>query len=1751
MDSGKRTIDDVSEPADGESASKRVPGTQNEPPDNESPESMVTSDETSRAAQTLVDLMERTASQFPSIYPVISVDTTAEPATSKDNDDNQTGMEMDPTTQEEEALSGISDSLDTVGGGSDNQLTPRPPAVSGSGILESGNGQVVPEEGSVTLTRAEFTALQHLLAKFRNQSSTANLLSTPPTSRPIESGGAMNLQQSSNNPTVAPGGTTTVNLVNSQTISSPAVRTNQQVQVSNQRQIATNALPLRSMTPEVHSMTSSRLNSWTSANYVEPEERSMFDGRMALKMPNFSGKVEDYPSWKNRFHATVSARKESYAVKFMVLVDCTSHLDALSHFQHWTAEGNEIEEAFQFMDTIYGNPGKILDAMIKKLNDATKVYKEENVQELLKLQAQFNALVTTAKKMTQLELYRVRICEAVMMKLPRTCVDKICREDRNVLPAIETIQRILKDTLEVGLRSSHWQAAPKIDPKQNKKPFRNVGAHHVDSVEHPIESTTQNVSNVQICPFDGAEHSPIDCMVPHGEKMKIIRKGGLCLNCLRKGHISKDCWSKIRCGRCNRAHHETICFQQGRNKEASVKKEVGVSTISIGGQVFYKCFMLDVGYGQGRAFVDEGAGFNFIESSMIERLRIPTIKGPAITALGLGRKSGKAHTNYVWLTVKGRRNQNVQLLFCVIPKISYVHFKTPPNAVIQKMPADLRREYWDDQEQPVEMLIGICDYVPRIEASQLIEVSPTTRLLVQTSVFGTTISGGELKAMVPLPVNMTLCSEDLLREDEAADAVEVDQFVQNFLTEHVRTTTGRIEVDMPMTGNLALDSNRGRSLQQMLSNVKRWKKNGTIGKVVDILREWETNGIIEPITEADSKDGRYHVLSYHTVIKLTSATTKVRLVFNGSLKDSEGRTLNDYLFKGHTTWGLVKSLSDFRLGQYPLVGDIRQAFLMVQLSLTDRNMFCFFWPSEEQQRLYRFARVPFGTSASPFLLYAALLKIIELEQLNFPSLHDLIRRFYVDDLVTSFDSRDECQSLKNDCIDAFNRHGMKFGWSGNDICGVLGLKWDPASDLLSIKMPDLKNPRTVRDLARLIPSVFDPSGWLEPVMSALRRSFSDAWKATKDWDADIPEKTSAEIEELVTYLQSRDFTVPRWTGCLVNLRNPLYVFTDANGFNIGLTVYTKLEGQDELRLVFAKSILKRKNTVAEAELNAILLASKLIHKHFDSRRFTVLLWTDSKLNYYRLHTKTVNDLKYRQAIKVMAIREFLQPYQPTVHHVVGTDNSADLMTKFEVQKFNWDAFMTRPLPIDTCDNAVNCFTAVIVSEPEDYSDILKAIEDSESLKVLTTKYTLADSIKAVQWQAWSHQLKYYFAGKIPKQKSDLGDYYYEIKNGLLHTRVRNDVEETRIVLPTESRLVHLIWKYEHLKRGHMGVAALVSLYKSVYFTKQIRKLFNLWAHSCMYCANKYRRPVAVPAAPLPSLLCKAPARVFLHCGTDFAGPFQTSAGEQYIMMITCLHSRAVHLQLLPFQDSHSIHCAFRIFVAKYGTPSTMYSDNGPPYTKANSDIQALYDLTPDVIRGFNWSFSLPGEPSTNGINEVMIGLTKKALKGFQIPTCMSATELLVFVAEAEAVVNNRPLYVYNNELITPNHFILGRTTMPMLQPIAPSSDPHGHIHVQIRKRVRAFWNSWLSGYLDRRRDLQQGRCVQTLKEGDHVLWTKGNMDERGFWPLGKVLKVNYGQDGSSRSFDIQLDSGKTHLRRSPDHLIHFSSLGAEAVAALK
>ena len=129
-----------------------------------------------------------------------------------------------------------------------------------------------------------------------------------------------------------------------------------------------------------------------------------------------------------------------------------------------------------------------------------------------------------------------------------------------------------------------------------------------------------------------------------------------------------------------------------------------------------------------------------------------------------------------------------------------------------------------------------------------------------------------------------------------------------------------------------------------------------------------------------------YYLPHHGVIKESSNTTKLRVVFDGSAISTIGVSLNDTLHTGPKLQeDLVEILLRFRSHQYVLMGDIEKMYRQILIRPEDRKYQLILWHnSNGEVETYQLNAVTFGLSAATYLALRCLKQLAEEEGHRFP-----------------------------------------------------------------------------------------------------------------------------------------------------------------------------------------------------------------------------------------------------------------------------------------------------------------------------------------------------------------------------------------------------------------------------------------------------------------------------------------------------------------------------------------------------------------------------------------------------------------------------------------------------------------------------------------------------------------------------------------------------------------------------------------------
>ena len=152
-------------------------------------------------------------------------------------------------------------------------------------------------------------------------------------------------------------------------------------------------------------------------------------------------------------------------------------------------------------------------------------------------------------------------------------------------------------------------------------------------------------------------------------------------------------------------------------------------------------------------------------------------------------------------------------------------------------------------------------------------------------------------------------------------------------------------------------------------------------------------------------------------------------------------------------------------------------------------------------------------------------------------------------------------------------------------------------------------------------------------------------------------------------------------------------------------------------------------------------------------------------------------------------------------------------------------------------------------------------------------------------------------------------------------------------------------------------------------------------------------------------------------GTDYAGPthckVKTKQTKTNILLFTCSITSAVHLELLPNQNTSELIKAFKKLIARRGSANIVYSDNAKTYVAAAKWIR---NIKRDVLfqdflikKEIQWKFNLSRAPWWGGEFERMVGLVKQSLYKAIRYANLNFNELEEILLGVEINLDNHPL----------------------------------------------------------------------------------------------------------------------------------------------
>ncbi|KAL0851491.1 hypothetical protein ABMA28_007284 [Loxostege sticticalis] len=807
------------------------------------------------------------------------------------------------------------------------------------------------------------------------------------------------------------------------------------------------------------------------------------------------------------------------------------------------------------------------------------------------------------------------------------------------------------------------------------------------------------------------------------ERLDFVTSHKLCTTCLNS-HTDK-CKFNFKCKSCKQ-NHNTLLHQDKQSEEPIVSlhsnnklnETILLPTIQVklidkyGQEIFVK------------ALLDSGSQASVVTESLVTQLGLsPMTQNTNI--IGIGNNSNKIDqcvniflqscVHDIKLKVKCHIVKNITTK---LPQ-HYVNFSKlsiPKNVML----AD--KDFFIPSE--ICLLLGADVYFKTILDGNLrLESGP----MLQNTLFGYVV-GGNVKCQksVSETSNVTLVTNFAISDSNN----NLENIMENFwlsekmpegqkkitsefqkteqcFKDSVTIQNNRFHVDMPLKSNLnelQLGDSFSVALQRFYALEKKFNTNPSyFEQYKTFINEYLELGHAKmvDISIYDVNSDPVYFLSHHAVLNEASKTTKLRVVFNGSMKSKNKVSLNDVMLNGPIVQNeLFDILLLFRTYKYTLLCDIEKMFRQVYINKHHTPLQNILWRDDPTKPIscLQLQTVTYGLKASTFLSTRCLVELALLHQDSYPYAADaILKNTYVDDIICGADNLELISSLKNQLIDLLKLGSFKLHkWCSNvpraledipksdqffdqvdlsrdNIIKTLGLKYNILTDSLTFSCPpsDGQELLTKRNILAFIGRMYDPLGLIGPIIVRAKLFMQELWCLKIDWDSIIPNK---QYNEWVKFTQDlsemKTIQTPRGivSGKVSSVE--LVGYCDASFKAIGCCLYLRIIYEDnrvQVNLLCSKSRIAPKNkslTIPNLELNSALLLSQLAHRVqitlknrfpikviLNSDSQIVLSWIDNSENKKGVYV----------ANRIKEIKSLTENY--SWFYVKSSENPADLLSR--------------------------------------------------------------------------------------------------------------------------------------------------------------------------------------------------------------------------------------------------------------------------------------------------------------------------------------------------------------------------------------------------------------------------------------------------------------------------------------------------------
>ncbi|XP_062711250.1 uncharacterized protein LOC134289447 [Aedes albopictus] len=1068
-----------------------------------------------------------------------------------------------------------------------------------------------------------------------------------------------------------------------------------------------------------------------------------------IKLQCFDGNIDDWLSFRDLYTSLIHEKPDLPAVeKFHYLKGCLAG-EARALIDPLKITRDNYQVAWQTLLKRYNNNKLLKKKQVQALIKLPSLCKE-SITDLHKLVDGFDRVIQTLDQIIQPADYK----DLLLVELLSSRLDPTTRrgwEEHSSTKQQDTV----KDLLEfLQRRIQILEALPaKVETKVDqsllpkRKPFSaKVSNNAVQSNNAKCPSCSE-IHGLHIC--------PAFLKMSLSSRESLLRAQSLCRNCLKRGHLARECASKFSCRYCKARHHSLLCFKAGDangSQGSSGKLNLGDSAKQDGtganskaanasavestssnaaqcvsSQVLLATAVVVIEDDQGsrypaRALLDSGSECNFITENLYQTMKV-AVKRTDISIMGIGQSSTKA-SRKIKAVVKSRNSSYARSMeFLVLPKVTACLPTSTVQANGWDIPVDI--ELADPEffrSRKVDLVLGIQAFFSFFPTGREIQLGKGLPVLTE-SVFGWIVTGEVTTASQGTKYTCNMAVSDDLEElmarfwsCEEVGAVskfspEEAHCEENYERTVKRESDGRYTVTLPKNPEVLAEIGESKdiALRRLRAVERRLSKDERLRKQYsDFMTEYLELGHMQMANDCEENRVKRCFLPHHPVIKESSTTTKVRVVFDASCKTSTGVSLNDALYAGPVVQQDLRSIVlRSRIRQVMVVADVEKMFRQIWTNSEDTHLQCVLWTSPDGKvSTYELLTVAYGTKSAPYLATRTLKQLASDERDRFPLAAPTIEEdVYMDDVISGADDVESAIELRRQVDAMMISGGFKLRkWASNrpevlqgiprenlalpDSDGIdwdqdaevkaLGLTWLPNVDQFRFKFeisPITEHQiLTKRQVLCFIARLFDPLGLLGATITSAKIFMQRLWCLKNEegqnlqWDDPLPEMVGEEWRTFHEQLPSlNEIRIPRCVIGPGSLSVEYHCFSDASTVAYGATIYVRSQRDDgavSVHLLTSKSKVAplKVQSLPRLELCGALLAAQLWEKVADSLKTDgrVQFWTDSTcvLHWIRSPPGTWTTFVANRVAKIQGLTEADQ-----WRHVPGVTNPADLISR--------------------------------------------------------------------------------------------------------------------------------------------------------------------------------------------------------------------------------------------------------------------------------------------------------------------------------------------------------------------------------------------------------------------------------------------------------------------------------------------------------